>query len=240
MRAKYTAPGKLGSVRMSMWDALDLLSNFVDVSDPDVSLPNIVHAFQTAEGLREARMPDWLQLTGLIHDLGKMIYTRGCDVDGTSIASQWSIVGDTWVVGCRMPEDIIFPEFNQLSPDQLHSERGTELGIYEPGCGLDSVMCAYGHDEYMYEVLRQNKGVTLPKEALYIVRYHSLYPWHNKDCYSQLESDFDRSMKGWVKLFNQHDLYTKRDQLYSESELQELRRYYTSLADKYLPPMLDW
>ena len=28
---------------------------------------------QTAEGLRAARMPDWLQLTGLLHDLGKMV-----------------------------------------------------------------------------------------------------------------------------------------------------------------------
>ena len=28
---------------------------------------------QCAEGLRAAGMPDWLQLTGLIHDLGKMV-----------------------------------------------------------------------------------------------------------------------------------------------------------------------
>ena len=103
---------------MSMWAALATLDSFVDLSDPDTSLPNSTHAFQapaptptpmlmpmprptlpyldlsytltshprrrgagcapclspqTAEGLRAARMPDWLQLTGLLHDLGKMV-----------------------------------------------------------------------------------------------------------------------------------------------------------------------
>ena len=43
----------------------------VDESDPDLDLPNIVHAFQTAERIREEH-PDkeWFQLVGLIHDLG--------------------------------------------------------------------------------------------------------------------------------------------------------------------------
>ena len=47
MREKYTARGRLGTVRMSIWDAMEYLKSFVDVSDPDVTLPNIVHAFQT-------------------------------------------------------------------------------------------------------------------------------------------------------------------------------------------------
>ena len=47
----------------------------VDESDPDIDLPNSVHAFQTAERIR-AEHPDkeWFQLTGLIHDLGKVIF----------------------------------------------------------------------------------------------------------------------------------------------------------------------
>lgn len=238
LRAKYVGPGRLGSVRMSMWDALDLLSRFVDVSDPDLTLPNHIHAFQTAEGLRAMKMPDWLQLTGLLHDLGKMIYLRGCDEDGTSMNEQWSIVGDTWIVGCAMPDAMILPELNAANPDAAHPERCTELGIYAEGCGLDAAMCAFGHDEYMYEVLRQTEGVTLPREALYVIRYHSLYPWHDAGCYTRLESETDRSMKGWVKLFNQHDLYTKKDVHYSVEELAELREYYTTLADKYLPAEL--
>jgi len=240
LRAKYVGVGQLGTVKMSVWDALGLLSRFVDVSDPDLSLPNHIHAFQTAEGLRAMHMPEWLQLTGLVHDLGKMIYLRGCDEDGTSMREQWSIVGDTWLVGCAMPSDLVFAELSAASPDKKHPERCTEMGIYAEGCGLDAAMCAFGHDEYLYEVLRQTPGVRLPKEALYVVRYHSLYAWHDKGCYARIESDFDRSMKGWVKLFNQHDLYTKRDVVYSPSELAELREYYATLVEKYLPAELHF
>jgi len=48
----------------------------VDESDPDIDLPNIVHGFQTAERIRESHPDkDWFQLTGLIHDLGKVIWS---------------------------------------------------------------------------------------------------------------------------------------------------------------------
>ena len=96
MRAKNVGPGQMDRVRKSIWYALDQLAAFVDVSAPDVSLPNHIHAFQTAEGLRAQGMHDWLQLTGLIHDCGKMIIMRGCDEDGTSMASQCIRSGPLW------------------------------------------------------------------------------------------------------------------------------------------------
>jgi hypothetical protein len=49
--------------------------------------------------------------------------------------------------------------------------------------------------------------------------YHSLYPWHDAGCYARLESEYDRVIKGWMK----HDLYAKRDVLYSAAELAQLR-----------------
>ncbi len=57
-------------------EALEMLNSLVDESDPDVDLPNIVHAFQTAERIR-ADYPEleWFQLVGLIHDLGKVSYS---------------------------------------------------------------------------------------------------------------------------------------------------------------------
>jgi len=39
----------------TVMEALDLLNSFVDESDPDVDLPNIVHAFQTAERIKEVK-----------------------------------------------------------------------------------------------------------------------------------------------------------------------------------------
>jgi len=234
LRDKY---GRL-ELRMSVWEALEGLGGFVDVSDPDVSLPNLVHLYQTAEGIREMGLPDWLQLTGLLHDMGKIIHKRGCDEDGTSSAKQFSVVGDTFLVGCALPECCIFPEFNRENLDARTAELNTKLGIYKPGCGLDNTYVAYGHDEYLYQVLSQNEGVTLPEEALYIIRYHSLYPWHQQGAYAELESDLDRKMKGWIKIFNQHDLYTKKNETFSQQKLAEMHEYYDGLIKKYLPPTL--
>lgn len=54
-------------------EALERLNDLVDESDPDTDLPNIVHAFQTAERIRHSHPDrDWFHLTGLIHDLGKV------------------------------------------------------------------------------------------------------------------------------------------------------------------------
>jgi hypothetical protein len=46
-----------GEVRMKPWDAVELMETFVDVSDPDVELPQIVHMLQTAESIRNAGLP---------------------------------------------------------------------------------------------------------------------------------------------------------------------------------------
>jgi predicted HD phosphohydrolase len=65
-------------MRMTIREGLEKLNDLIDESDPDTSLPNIVHAFQTAERARE-EFPehDWLHLIGLIHDLGKVMAFYG-------------------------------------------------------------------------------------------------------------------------------------------------------------------
>jgi len=69
-RAKWL---KFNTFKATIMDVLEDLNKLVDESDPDVDVPNIVHAFQTAEGIRKDH-PDkpWFQLTGLIHDIGKV------------------------------------------------------------------------------------------------------------------------------------------------------------------------
>jgi hypothetical protein len=85
----------------SFWELFDMLSTFVDLSDPDINLSNHQHLFQTAEGIRKDGLPEWMQVTGLIHDLGKIIYKIGRTEDGTTMESQWGIVG-----ACTMPARI--------------------------------------------------------------------------------------------------------------------------------------
>ena len=80
-----------------------MLNDLVDESDPDLDLPNIVHAFQTAERIREEHPEkDWFHLVGLIHDLGKVMAFYG--------EPQWCVVGDTFPVGCKPALSIVFGE----------------------------------------------------------------------------------------------------------------------------------
>ena len=223
LRRRYR-PGQFGT--MGVWEALEALEGFRDVSDPDVDAANRQHALQTAESMRREGLPDWLVFTGLIHDVGKILFQHGRDEDGTSLATQWSLVGDTFVVGCALPPELVYPEFNQLSPE---SHDG--LGIYSAGCGLDMCNVSFGHDEYLYQVLCASQHA-LPPVALRVVRYHSLYAWHHSGCYKELESPCDADTLKWVKILNRHDLYSKRDGVV---ESEEVRDYYESLAQRYLP-----
>jgi inositol oxygenase len=236
MKEKFS---KFNNREMSIVDALEAVGDFVDASDPDTDFPNIVHMFQTAESLRAAGEPDWMQLTGLVHDLGKLIYLFGNEKDGQDGkgGDQWGIGGDTFIVGCRIPDEIVFSEFNSSNPDMNDPKYNTDLGVYQPHCGLHNVHCSFGHDEYMYMVLKNHPQCTLPQAGLDIVRFHSMYVWHDKGGYQHLMNESDKEMLTFVKRFQKHDLYTK----HAESpNIEALREYYVGLIEKYMPGKLKW
>jgi inositol oxygenase len=150
-----------------------------------------------------------MQVTGLIHDLGKLMY-----FDDTP---SWSAVGDTFVVGAEFSDKNIYPEtctspplpsYPQLTlslpvkanPDYHNPELNTPLGIYAPNCGLDNVMISWGHDEYLYLVMKEQSS--LPKEALSMIRYHSFYPWHRGGAYTQFMGEGDAEQLKAVRAFN--------------------------------------
>ena len=54
---------------------------------------------------------------------------------------------DTFVVGCRFSDKIIYPETFEANADSHDMIYSTEYGIYPPHCGLDNVMLSWGHDE---------------------------------------------------------------------------------------------
>ena len=59
---------KLNKAEMSIWEAIELLDNFVDETDPDLDEPQIQHMLQSAEAIRkDYPSEDWLHLTALIH-----------------------------------------------------------------------------------------------------------------------------------------------------------------------------
>jgi inositol oxygenase len=211
--------------RMSIWEAIEFLNTLVDDSDPDTELSQIEHLMQTAEAIRRDGHPRWFILTGLLHDLGKILCLFG--------EPQWAVVGDTFPVGCAFSERIVLSEFFVENPDSGDPRYQTPCGIYEPGCGLDRVHLSWGHDEYLYHVVKDY----LPPEALVMIRYHSFYAGHKEGAYDHLMSDLDRDHFTWVRAFNPYDLYSKGE---SRPEVERLRPFYEELIREFFPPVLTW
>ena len=206
--------------RMGIWEAMEYLNTLVDDSDPDTELTQIEHLMQTAEAIRADGHPRWFILTGLIHDLGKILCLWG--------EPQWAVVGDTFPVGCRHSEKIVFHEFFRDNPDSAVPAYQTECGIYEPGCGLDKVHLSWGHDEYLYHVVKDY----LPDEGLAMIRYHSFYPAHREGEYTHLMNDRDRQQMEWVRKFNPYDLYSKG---HEPPDVEALKPFYLDLIAEFFP-----
>ena len=225
VRAKKAEYLPLRKRRMGIWEAMEYLNTLVDDSDPDTDLSQIEHLLQTSEAIRADGRPRWFILTGLIHDLGKILCLFG--------EPQWAVVGDTFPVGCAFSDKIVFPEFFADNPDSKMAAYQSPCGIYEEGCGLDKVHLSWGHDEYLYRVVKDY----LPPEGLYMIRYHSFYPWHNEGAYAPLLDAQDRAMFKWVKAFNPYDLYSKAA---TRPDVAALKPYYEELIAEFFPPVLDW
>jgi len=215
----------LDKMRMGVWEAMEQLEALVDDSDPDTDLSQIDHNFQTAEACRRDGRPRWFILAGLVHDLGKVLCLFG--------EPQWAVVGDTFPVGCAWSDKIVFPEFFDANPDRQTPELQSRLGVYSERCGLARVDMSWGHDEYIYHVMKPY----LPEEALYILRYHSFYPCHRENGYQYLMNLHDERMFHWVKEFNQYDLYSKSNE---KPDHTAIRPFYEDLVAEFLPATVNW
>jgi inositol oxygenase len=102
----------------------------------------------------------------------------------------------------------------------------TGCGVYAERCGLRNVHLSWGHDEYLFHVVKDRP----PERALYMIRYHSFYAWHREGQYAHLLDDQD------LRKFNPYDLYSKSPE---RPDWDKLCPYYTALIDKYLPGKLS-
>lgn len=216
---------KFDKKEMTLWDSFEFLNTLVDDSDPDIALDQLQHLLQTSEAIRADGHPDWFVLTGLLHDMGKVLCLFG--------EPQWAVVGDTFPVGCQHSDKIVYPEYFAANPDSKDERFNTKYGVYEPNCGLRNVHMSWGHDEYLYQMTKNY----LPESALYMIRYHSFYAQHRENAYTHLMDAHDHEYFKWVKVFNPYDLYTKSPKV---PNWNELRPYYEDLAAKYLPATLKF
>jgi inositol oxygenase len=224
-RAKRAEYAPLAKAEMGIWEAMERLNELVDDSDPDTDLSQIEHNLQTAEAIRADGHPRWFQLTGFIHDLGKVLTMWG--------EPQWAVVGDTFPVGCRWSEKIVYPEYFAANPDSQNPDLMSRYGVYDEQCGLENVNLSWGHDEYLYHVTKPY----LPEEAQYMIRYHSWYSAHREMDYQYLMSDRDMEMMDWVRKFNPYDLYSKSA---TKPDLNVLKPYYEGLVAEFFPGKIRW
>lgn len=216
---------KFDKKEMPIWESFDFLNELVDDSDPDTDLDQMQHLLQTSEAIRNDGHPDWMVLVGLIHDMGKVLCLFG--------EPQWAVVGDTFPLGCAFSDKIIYSEFFKNNPDSQNEKYQTKYGIYEPNCGLNKVQMSWGHDEYIYQMMKDY----IPEPGLYMLRYHSFYAQHRENAYDHLLNSHDLEMFKWVRLFNPYDLYSKNP---NQKSWEELKPYYQELVNKYLPKTLKF
>jgi len=233
LRHFYGTPIK----KISIWAAFGLLNAFRDVSDPDLSLPNLHHLYQSALYARDHGFPKWMVITALIHDLGKIIYVRGQDNFGTTMTNQWAITGDTWVLGCALPPSLVFPEYNVYSP---HFD-ASGYGIYKPHCGIRTLEFTYSHDVYLADLLRHPLNAPLhrlPPTAIDIIYLHSFYPFFDQDAYTHFMAPGDEDLKTLLQYFNQCDLYSKTNEV--KVTLALLKETFGDLVKEYFPSEEIW
>ena len=209
------------------------------------------HAIQTAEAARKAfpdEKYDWMHVTGLIHDLGKILAVTDEKLQ-LSGDPQWCVVGDNFVVGCQFSKNNIFYDYFKLNDDYNNPKYNTKYGIYDknicskeglmginPNTGNDNIIMSWGHDEYLYQICKTQSK--LPLEALYMLRFHSFYPWHCKGDYMHLCNEFDKTQGlKWVQTFNQFDLYSKSTEC---PTFDQVKDYYKSKVEKYFPNPVRW
>ena len=257
---KYkTFPNK----KYNLWDTIDQLNNICDDSDPDTDLPQIIHAYQTGLSLKNKNIDnfnirnlftdkewdrldsnlkkkyectikdfyhnitdwDWLSLIGFIHDLGKILIT-----EEYGSLEQWSVVGDTFPLGQQLSESYIYHNNN------FHiNNNSLTQNTYINNIGFENIIMSWGHDEYLASVLEKN-NTNFPKEAIYIIRFHSFYCWHsppdNLDRgYINLANDFDWYMLPLLKFFQKSDLYSKSRNIPS---FIEIKNEFSKLIEKYI------
>jgi len=217
--------------KLYMNEVLSQMDNFIDPSDPDTDEPNSFHAYQTAEAIRK-REPDnkSLQLCGLIHDLGKILFEFG--------EPAWAVVGDTYVVGCKFPKTIVYYKTMLENPDIKDDLFSSKYGIYTPNCGIDNLLITVGHDEYLYSVLERNKNHIFPERYQNVIRFHSFYPWHTSGSYREFMKPEDDEILKNVLYFNQYDLYSKADDEFVITD--DMKKYYNNLIKEFFPEPLLW
>ena len=126
---------------MTPWDALDYLNTLVDDSDPTSRSRRLITLIQTGEAMRANGEPEWMVLTGFVHDLWQSARLFG--------EPQWAVVGDTFPTGCAYSNKVVWSEFFALNPDMKRPESADEVRHVRARFAARRRANELGHDEYL-------------------------------------------------------------------------------------------
>lgn len=92
------------------------------------------------------------------------------------------------------------------------------------GDGLDSCVCTWNHDEYVYQKLNH----LLPKRSAWLLRYHSLHLDNATPYFNQQDKD---KVNQWLRPFMKHDKESKSVYNFPQLDWSKHRR----LLESYVP-----
>lgn len=169
-----------------------------------------------------------------------MLFLCWTDDDNAALRSisarEWLLETSTWVIGAPIPETVGFPELRDLNSDHCGANKMSNSDDVTAS-GMDSATLPWTPDEYLFRVLTHNKA-SLPVEALQTVRFWSLKTWYVHDSYDELCAPQDADTKDWLQSLEPYA--TVSDTAMKHVDVDALMPYYLGLADKYLPPVLQW
>ncbi len=171
----------------------------------------------------------WLIVVGFIHNIGKILIKCGLE--------QWTVVGDTFPVGCKLHKNYVLHELHKNNKDY---DKYDMFGIYELSCGLNNLKMSFGHCEYLANILEKNK-TKIPPEGIYLIRFQSFYAWHtvskNQRGYEYFANEYDWKMLPLLKLFQKCDLYSKSLNV-KKLNFELIKNKYRLLVGKYLSDLI--
>jgi len=179
----------LNRKKMSTWDAMEFLNTLVDDSDPDTDLSQLQHLLQTSEAIRADGHPDWFVLTGLLHDLGKVLCLFG--------EAQWAVVGthSPWDARTRTRSSILSTSCTTRISAILRFKPGAASTTKDAGWRTST--CPGARRVYLWRCkgLLAGRGVVHAPVSFF-------YAAHREGAYEYLMNDHDKKMFEWVKKFN--------------------------------------
>ena len=258
------------SKKYTIKEIIPLLNNIIDESDPDTDKDQSIHLLQTYISIKKKfneniiikdlfnpsefnSLPDeikyfyiekkylknlyphinefdWIYLVGYLHDLGKIMM-----LPDFHNFSQHFCVGDIYPLGIPFEEANIFY-------DRKFHENNIEFKKYKKDYnlikGFDNLDMTISHDYYLYKVL---ENTDIPKEGLYMIRYHSFYAFHtpknNVRGYEKYADYTDWTNLPLLKLLQKSDLYSKSTEI---PKYEDYSEELNNLINKYCPGKLDW